>query len=335
MKAFLIGKMGVFTLLVMAFAIRAGAATYYTAASGEIRDNIWSTTTNGTPGALPALANGDIIYIDDNVSITAGNFSTWSNWNITIYLNATVTIEDQWELSATTSIIFQTSAAKVIGIGPGNSEKIKFGNGSNGWSGNDGNLTGPGTLDASYNPSTSPLPIELLFFNVKQANNGHLLEWATASELNFNYFSIEHSIDGKTFKEIEQVKGYGNTKERKDYSFENRNALLGKNYYRLKSVDLDGYSEYSKVVLMEYAGEKKFVVAPNPSPGSSINFLLNFVPAENTYVTIFDNSGMVIGVYKPTDSFQVIAFENNLTSGLYFAKLVTKDYVKVERFVVR
>jgi len=327
--------MAAFTLLVMVLALRAGAATYYTAASGEIRDNIWSTTTNGTPGALPALADGDIIYIDDNISITAGNFSTWSNRNITIYLNATVTIEDQWELSATTSIIFQTSAAKVIGIGPGNSEKIKFGNGSNGWSGNDGNLTGPGTLDASYNPATSPLPIELLFFKVKQTNNRHILEWATASELNFNYFSVEHSIDGVTFKELEQVKGYGNSKERKDYSFENRNAMLGKNYYRLKSIDLDGYSEYSRVVLMEYSGEKTFVVAPNPSMGTSINFLMNFVPTENTYVTIFDNSGTVIGVYRPTDSFQAIAFENNLTSGLYFAKLVTKDYIKVERFVVR
>ena len=66
---------------------------------------------------------------------------------------------------------------------------------------------------------------------------------------------------------MEQVKGHGNTKERKDYSFENRNPLLGKNYYRLKSVDFDGNSEYSKVVLMEYAGEKTFVVAPNPIAG--------------------------------------------------------------------
>jgi len=336
MKAFLIGKKGAFTLLVMALAIKAGAATYYTAASGLIGGNIWATTTNGTPGALPALSNGDVIYIDDNISINGGsNFSAWSNRNITIYLNATVTIADQWLLSATTSIIFQSSAAKVIGVGPGNSEKIKFGNGNDGWSGNDGNLTGPGTLDASYNPATSPLPIELLFFNVKKANNGHLLEWATASELNFSYFSVEHSTDGATFKELEQVKGFGTTKERKDYSFENRNALLGKNYYRLKSVDLDGSSEYSRVVLMEYVGERTFVIAPNPSTGSSINLLMNFIPAENTHITIFDNSGTVIGVYNPTDSFQAIAFENNLRSGLYFAKLVTKDYVKVERFVVR
>jgi hypothetical protein len=315
--------------------VEANCATYYTAAAGEIRGNIWATTTNGTPAALPALANGDIIYIDDAISITAGNFSTWSNRNITIYLNATVTIEDQWELSATTSIIFQSSAAKVIGIGPGNSEKIKFGNGNNGWSGNDGNLTGPGTLDASYNPNTSPLPIQLLFFKVKQTSGGHLLEWATVSEINFDYFSVERSADGINFRELEQVKGNGNTNERKDYSFENRNPLLGNNYYRLKSVDFDGTSQYFNVVSMDVKGEKTFVVFPNPASGTTISFSMNFVPGENAAISIFDNSGTVVGVYKPTDSFQSVTFDNMLGSGLYFARLVTKDYVKVERFVVR
>jgi hypothetical protein len=331
------GKKRLMLLFVLVvFAINASATDYYTAASGQISASIWATTTGGTPVALPTLNNGDRIFIDDNISITSGtNFSAWSNKNITIYLNATVTVADQWLLSATTSIIFQSSSAKVIGTGPGNSEKIKFGNGNNGWSGDDGNLTGPGTLDASFDKNNSPLPIELLFFKVKQTNDSHLLEWATASELNFDYFSVERSIDGITFKEIEQVKGFGTTKERKDYSFENRNALLGKNYYRLKSIDLDGSSEYSKVLLMDYVGEKTFVVAPNPSTGSSVNLLMNFVPSENTYVTIFDNSGMVVGVYRPTESFQAVAFENTLKSGLYFARLVTKDCVKVERFVVR
>lgn len=241
---------------------QAVCATYYTAASGEISANIWATTTNGTPGALPALANGDIIYIDDNITITTGNFTTWSNRNIIVYLNATVTIEDQWELSASSSIVFQTSAAKVIGIGPGNSEKIKFGNGNNGWSGNDGNLTGPGTLDASFNPNNSPLPIELLFFTGKQTNDGHLLEWATASELNFSHFSVERSVDGINFRELEQVKGYGNSKERKDYSFVDRSVIVGRNYYRLKSMDVDGSSEYSRVLMMEYIGKEPFSLPP-------------------------------------------------------------------------
>lgn len=334
MRTFLTGKKGwVLTFLVSVLATSAQATTYYTRASGNITGNIWGTTTTGTGGALPALVNGDIIVIDDNISITT-NFTAWNSATITINLYANINFNGGKLDLATNSIIdFKTSSASITSVGGGSSDKIRFGTGSV-WDGSDPDVFGPGIMDKNY-VAGGPLPIELLFFKVKQTDYGHTLEWATASELNFNYFSVEHSTDGVTFKEIEQVKGYGNTKERKNYSFENRNALLGKNYYRLKSVDLDGYNEYSKVVLMEYAGEKTFVVAPNPSSGSSINFLMNFVPSENTYVTIFDNSGTVIGVYRPTDSFQGIAFENNLTSGLYFAKLVTKDYVKVERFVVR
>jgi hypothetical protein len=312
--------------------VEASCATYYTAASGEISGNIWSTTTNGTPGALPTLVNGDIIRIDDNISITAGIFSAWQDVNLTIYLNATMTIEDQLLLSQTSSIIFETSAAHLVGVGPGNSEKVKFGNGNDGWDGNDGDLTGPGTLDASY--GGGPLPIQLLFFKVKQTNTGHLLEWATVSEINFNYFSVERSSDGINFRELEQVKGHGNTNERKDYSLENRNPLLGKNYYRLKSVDFDGTSEYFNVVSLDFEGDKTFVVFPNPASGNTVNFSTNFVPGANAAITVFDNSGTVVGVYRPTDSFQSVTFDNKLRSGLYFARLVTKDYVKVERFVV-
>lgn len=181
----------------------------------------------------------------------------------------------------------------------------------------------------------NPLPIELLFFKAKQTNDTQLLEWATATERNFDFFSVQHSVDGVNFKEIEQVKGHGTSKERIDYSFENRNPLLGKNYYRLKSVDFDGSSEYSRVVLVEQVGEKTFVVAPNPSSGTSISLIMNFVPEQNTHVTIFDNSGMVVGVYEPIDSFHSIAFQNTLKSGLYFARFVSRNYVKVERFVVR
>jgi hypothetical protein len=315
--------------------VEASCATYYTAASGEISGNIWSTTTNGTPGALPALANGDIIYIDDNISITLGNFTAWKNIDLIIYLNATMSIEDQLELSLNTYIEFLSSAGKVIAIGPGNSEKITFGNGaSNGWSGNDGNLTGPGRLDQFFDEDNSPLPIQLLFFKVKQTNSGHLLEWATVSEINFNFFSVERSSDGINFRELEQVKGHGNTNERKDYSLENRNPLLGKNYYRLKSVDFDGTSEYFNVVSLDFEGDKTFVVFPNPASGNTVNFSTNFVPGANAAITVFDNSGTVVGVYRPTDSFQSVTFDNKLRSGLYFARLVTKDYVKVERFVV-
>ncbi|HEX6226336.1 MAG TPA: hypothetical protein VFZ52_18080, partial [Chryseolinea sp.] len=139
-------------------------ATYYTAASGDISGNIWSTSTNGTPGPLPTLVAGDVINIDDNITITT-NFKAWQNVNLTINLTSTINISGEWWLTTNSVVNFITSSAKVIALGGGNSDKIKFGN-SNTWSGNDGNLTGPGTLDKNFDPDTSPLPITLISFDV-------------------------------------------------------------------------------------------------------------------------------------------------------------------------
>ncbi|MGC3944791.1 MAG: T9SS type A sorting domain-containing protein [Chryseolinea sp.] len=323
-----------FALIVTSLAIAGNtyATVYYTRAAGNITGNIWGTSTSGTGTALPTLVNGDILVIDDNVTITSN--VSWSA-TITINLYATMAFTTgKLDLADNSIIDFKNSSAKVTSSGGGSSDKIRFGNGQAQWDGSDGTVTGPGVMDKNY-VGGGPLPIELIFFKARQTGSTHLLEWATASELNFDFFSIERSIDGINFKEIEQVKGNGTTTERKDYAFEYKNPILGKNYYRLKSVDFDGSSEYSKVAFVDHVGERDFVVTPNPSSGSSISFLMNFMPEENSHVTIYDNSGVVVGVYEPTDSFQSIAFQSSLKSGLYFARFVSKSYVKVDRFVVR
>jgi hypothetical protein len=306
---------------------------YYTAASGNISGNIWSTSTNGTPGALPTLVAGDRIFIDDNISITT-NYQVMDDFAHTIYLNATIDITGQWSLHTNSQIIFQSSAAKVISSGGGNSDKIKFGN-DNTWSGNDGNLTGPGTLDQNFDPDTSPLPIQLLFFSVNRVEKSLVLEWTTASELNFDYFSVERSSNGTDFIEIFQIKGHGTTKERHNYKLQDNQPLIGKNYYRLKSVDFDGYTEYFNVVVADYSGDKSFLVSPNPSEGSAINFVLNFSPDENSIMVIYDSRGTVIGFASPIENQHIITFSNPLNSGLYYAKMTSKNFTSVEKFIVR
>ena len=52
-------------------------------------------------------------------------------------------------------------------------------------------------------------PVDLLFFNVTQQGNTVLLEWETNSEVNNDLFTIERSLDGLTFNEIDTVSGSG------------------------------------------------------------------------------------------------------------------------------
>ena len=65
----------------------------------------------------------------------------------------------------------------------------------------------------------TPLPIELIYFAAKVTGKKVDLLWATASEENFNYFSLERSFDGKKFIEIAQITGNGSSFQRIDYSY--------------------------------------------------------------------------------------------------------------------
>ncbi len=76
--------------------------------------------------------------------------------------------------------------------------------------------------------------------------------------------------------------------------FEDNFPLIGKNYYRLTSIDFDNYRETFKVIVRDYSSDKDFQVSPNPSDGRAINLNFNF-ESKNGQVIIYDNMGSMVG----------------------------------------
>jgi hypothetical protein len=67
--------------------------------------------------------------------------------------------------------------------------------------------------------ASSPLPITLLSFEAEAKNNETVeCNWATASETNNDYFTIERSINGIDFEGAGQVKAAGNSTKVLNYS---------------------------------------------------------------------------------------------------------------------
>lgn len=93
---------------------------------------------------------------------------------------------------------------------------------------------------------STPLPVELIYFNVVVQDHVNI-SWATASEINNDYFLVERSEDGSHFYEIGRVGGNGNSNEEIAYSFTDKFAFADIEYYRLKQVDYDGRFEYFEV----------------------------------------------------------------------------------------
>lgn len=180
---------------------------------------------------------------------------------------------------------------------------------------------------------TNPLPIDLLSFNAKQNKETVDLDWATATEINNDYFEIERSIDGIEFKELLRVDGSGTTSRTHEYGAVDNDPLPGLSYYRLKQIDFDGKYSISEPVAVNFSGEKtKLVIYPNPS-NDKVNILyptnyspkatLRFIDAQGRIIKemmIVDRGNGVIEL--AIQDLPVGIYTATLTDGLYNSRVL-------------
>jgi hypothetical protein len=209
--------------------------------------------------------------------------------------------------------------------------------------GNNGNLTGPpGSFTAggctqgggSTFCDSGTLPVELLFFKALATTTQIELSWATASELNSDYFQIEKSSDGLSYETLLQVSAQGNSTSRVDYQTYDEKPKVGKSYYRLKEIDVDGKEIIYQVVLVDFTGVRNASVYPNPlRNGESITLELNFVPEYPLEVSVFDLSGKTIEKQMLAKSSLTLPVQ--LNTGMYILKVISPEYKSTSKFVVQ
>jgi uncharacterized delta-60 repeat protein len=118
---------------------------------------------------------------------------------------------------------------------------------------------------ARLNAFTNSLPITFSSFSATKKQTSVLLNWQTANEQNNAYFIIERSNNSNNnFKEVGKVNSKGNSYKPQQYSFEDYSPFNGGNYYRLKQVDANGKSTYSKVVFIDFSKANTIKLYPNP-----------------------------------------------------------------------
>ncbi len=138
------------------------------------------------------------------------------------------------------------------------------------------------------------LPVEFGYFEGACEEDRVELEWLTFSEINNDYFIIERSIDGSNFQVIGQVDGNGNSSNLNEYFFTDDNPKANLIYYRLKQVDFDGTTDYSKVLVIEncYTPPTSINVYPNPTV-DRINIETSY-QEESVDVNIVNLTGQIV-----------------------------------------
>jgi hypothetical protein len=184
-----------------------------------------------------------------------------------------------------------------------------------------------GGVDCSLTPSdlgSSPLPVDLIEFNSKKLNDAVHLSWATASELNNNYFDVQKSANGIDFVSIAEVAGAGTTNEIQNYDYIDF-EVWPMAYYRLKQVDFDGQFEYSSVIKTTSTEEQ--VSFTQSSTGIEIS---NSTEYESEF-KLLTTSGQEILSGKLRERYNVDT--QLLGSGMYLIAVYTNGQAHHYRFV--
>lgn len=193
-----------------------------------------------------------------------------------------------------------------------------------------------GTYHLLY--STEVVPVELESLTASVSNNIVNLKWQTATETNNKGFEIQRSKNNEWIK-VGFVDGKGSSAERQSYTFTDKVNTIGKYSYRLKQIDLDGSFNYSKEIEVtvqptEFSLSQNY---PNPfNPTTNIDFTL----AQKGIVTIklFNINGEEVATLLNEEreaGYYTINFSAaSLSSGVYFYKMVSNNFVMTKKLIV-
>lgn len=186
------------------------------------------------------------------------------------------------------------------------------------------------------------VPVELTSFTGTAVQDGVLLNWTTATELNNQGFEIERSIDAQNWAKIGYVPGFGTTTEPKSYSYMDENVPAGTYSYRLKQIDFDGSFNYSPEVVVNVVEAlpsdfSLFQNYPNPfNPSTTINYSIpssEFVTLK-VYDVLGNKVATLVDEYKFAGSYEIDFDASQLSSGVYFYKLQAGSFVEIKKMML-
>lgn len=171
-------------------------------------------------------------------------------------------------------------------------------------------------------PLPAPLPLEWLSFTGRYVNGQVALEWITAREFSTDHFDVERSADGGRFDKISQEAAAGNATAATTYRTVDVSPLTGKNYYRIRQVDVDGRSAFSSVIVVETSDLAGWSAYPNPAHGH-FALAIRSTGARNIFVDLYNPGGQIVASRQIECSAGTTVIEWNLArlpAGLYFLK---------------
>jgi len=175
------------------------------------------------------------------------------------------------------------------------------------------------------------VPVKFGRLTATRNRSSVLVQWSVAQEINTDYYTIEHSLDGVNFKSIGKINANGSS----IYSFTHEQAPKAKNFYRIQSVDKDKQTFYSNIASTD--GDNSFTIQASPNPVKDVLHLyLNNATTGKAVISIINMEGRII-YQQPMQIGNIYQQENInvqlLKAGQYILRLQQSDRIINTSFI--
>jgi hypothetical protein len=353
-----------FTVLIFLAAAHASPppTTYYSRQAGSFNaTGTWSNISHaGSPvGSAPcnctpcSIAGNNSFEIDH--AVTIGCDMTFSgNPDIHIRTGGSLTVTGNASISGAVTFVVDSGAnVSVSGnfsvSGGGGYISI---NGSLSVGGNisingsypvcgDGTISYGGTLSGSGEicDDVLVLPVEWLYFEGQYVQHVVRLRWATATEIDNDYFTVQKSADGEPFSGFATVDGAGNSTTVQEYSATDFFPAHGINYYRIKQTDFNGQPDFSETIaLFIHENGTGVAIAPTLVKDNSVQIFFSGLRNYRAEIMLSDITGKILkqeNFSVRTDSDRMtFRVAEGLACSVYFITVSTPDFRHTEKIVV-
>jgi hypothetical protein len=181
----------------------------------------------------------------------------------------------------------------------------------------------------------SVLPVSLTSVKAYQQNVGIAVEWNTQSESGMLQYEVEKSANGTNFSKINTTASKSGTSN--TYNFFDQSPISGANYYRIKTISLNGEAEYSKIVMVKLNSKgASLEVYPNPLKGNSVQLQLSNWEKGNYSVTLFNQFGQQVlnrTINHIDGSIKQTVILGTLAAGVYELRLSNGTTVITQKLI--
>jgi hypothetical protein len=180
-----------------------------------------------------------------------------------------------------------------------------------------------------FAPSVA-LPVTFISVKAYRQDKNINVEWTVENEMNVKQYEVEKSINGAQFNLIAVKSAAANGGRAAIYATVDASPMEGYNYYRIKSVDINGQTAYTNVVKVLMGNIKQDItIYPNPITDGMIHLQLMNQREGKYGIRLLNKVGQVILSeqinHAEGSSTELIKWDFNLAHGMYLLEVTRPD----------